>query len=922
MKKRILTIILGILCTAGMHGQSSDVPSLSQLTTPSPKATMVDRFGYYPTNLYTGLVDITIPIHTIEVKGIKIPIEFKYHASGLKYDDLPMEVGYGWTLMAGGTVSYSARAASAYLTKGEKGEPFIKEVKDIVKNDKTGSLYSDQLQLDYVINGSKSDYTIQGKYRDSEYDVYNFSFPEHSGQYYLLEDNKEFTVPVSTTYLYGSGYTPVARDEHGNEYQFGVRDSDGDIARNFTYYLTKVISADKGDTIHFSYQEINWGTTDKLVHRPVIEATYSFKDNMQGTTQSSIDGVTGITRKSFNTPILKEISHKGNRVEFQYSSTEIRSLEQIRIYQQGTLVKSVRLAKTDHAYLDAARFYGSDNKEIYSYGFEYNGKRPEGYMSIDYWGYCNGPSASSPHALYVPNFTLPNNRTIPGLNRSLNEAYMQKGMLTKIVYPTKGYTTFTYEPHRGQNGVLYGGLRIKEMNVYNESGNLQEKKWYKYGLNESGNGRAIRTVDPNDYCSQSYLLEAYWAPGFEGAITLLGERTRVDAYHAFPLSDYFQQGSTVVYSCVTEYMGTPAAPEGKTEYRFSDFMDEWYYGTMRGNRTEIPKWSNAWKCGKLVGKTVTDNSGKIVYSLSNTYEEINRRDYLNLRVLSYCNIYGPASGIKEIFSTHTDFSTATEGSLYDYYNYYITSGEYVVKESKEFNDGVYKTVRYKYNELGQIIEETLVNSEGNEQIVRKKYTCDFWKDAMSGSIYDKMYWKNIHSPALETSVYKGEALVGKTTNEYKDWGDFIALQNVKQLNYYEPRIKYQSYDKYGNPTVISKDGEFEEVSYIWGHQGQRVIAEIRGGSFDTLGPVLTDRVTSAVSPSSADMAIIEALRSNPSLEGSRITTYYYDSALNLKQLVMPNGTKTSYEYDSFGRLACVKDQNGKIIESYQYNYKQ
>ncbi len=84
MKKRILTIILGILCTAGMHGQSFDVPSLPQLTTPSPKATMADRFGYYPTNLYTGLVDITIPIHTIEVKGIKIPIEFKYHASGLK----------------------------------------------------------------------------------------------------------------------------------------------------------------------------------------------------------------------------------------------------------------------------------------------------------------------------------------------------------------------------------------------------------------------------------------------------------------------------------------------------------------------------------------------------------------------------------------------------------------------------------------------------------------------------------------------------------------------------------------------------------------------------------------------------------------------------------------------------------------------
>lgn len=133
MKKRILTVVVGILCAVGMHGQSSGVPSLPQLVTPSPKATMIDRFGYYPTNLYTGLVDITIPIHTIEVKGIKIPIEFKYHASGLKYDDLPMEVGYGWTLMAGGTVSYSARGAGLYPPNGISRSPFMKRETDIVK---------------------------------------------------------------------------------------------------------------------------------------------------------------------------------------------------------------------------------------------------------------------------------------------------------------------------------------------------------------------------------------------------------------------------------------------------------------------------------------------------------------------------------------------------------------------------------------------------------------------------------------------------------------------------------------------------------------------------------------------------------------------------------------------------------------------
>jgi hypothetical protein len=45
---------------------------------------MMNRFGNYPVSLYTGPVDITIPIHTINTSDITVPIEFKYHALGLK----------------------------------------------------------------------------------------------------------------------------------------------------------------------------------------------------------------------------------------------------------------------------------------------------------------------------------------------------------------------------------------------------------------------------------------------------------------------------------------------------------------------------------------------------------------------------------------------------------------------------------------------------------------------------------------------------------------------------------------------------------------------------------------------------------------------------------------------------------------------
>lgn len=924
MKKRILTVVVGILCAVGMHGQSSGVPSLPQLATPSPKATMIDRFGYYPTNLYTGLVDITIPIHTIEVKGIKIPIEFKYHASGLKYDDLPMEVGYGWTLMAGGTVSYSARGAGIYRPNGNEISPFIKYMSEIALNDKNGSPNSDQLQLEYVANGSEP-YKNVDYYRDSEYDVYNFSFPGHCGQHYALSDGTRFTTPSGVVF-FNSGFNPTAKDEYGNTYEFNLADVDS-YYKNFTSYLTRIVSADRKDTVNFVYTTFGWGESKSK--RPVIDNSYVIKtttpyNSSFAHTEFEHKGSFGITYKEFNSPVLAEINHKGGKVKFIYSSTSKRSLEQINIMDQtGALIRSVALEKTNHSYLNAVNFQDRSKKNIYSYRFEYNGTKPEiTNPRIDYWGYYTNTAATSGN-LYVPNFTVSipgysSGYTIPGMDRSPNETGMQLGILKKIVYPTKGYSTFTYEGHRA-NSKLYGGLRIKEVKNYDEGGNLLESKWYKYGRMEDGNGRTAREIYSDDYVTPFYDVQATWTSG-AGSGQVVGDRILSKTYTPFPKCSYFTQGSTVVYPYVTEYVGSPTGNYGKTVYQFTDFQDPTGDRTMRGYATEIPMWSYAWKNGKLLSKTVMDDTGKMVYHLDNTYEEINQADHLNLRVSLYCKISD--GNIERIFTDYPNFADAIGGSLHDYYNYYITSGDYVVKESRESKDGVTRIIRYRYNDLGQVTEEAQIRADGDTFTTRYYYPYDAWKDGTGTPVQSAMNQKNMFAPVLAKSVYKGGLLVDEVKNEYKDWGDFIALQNVKQLNYYEPRIKYQSYDKYGNPTRISKDGEFEDVSYIWGHQGQRVVAEIRGGSFSALGQTLIDRVTSAVSPSSADMAAIEALRNNHSLEGSRITTYYYDSALNLEQLVMPNGTKTNYEYDSFGRLSCVKDHNGKVIESYQYNYKQ
>lgn len=55
--------------------------------------------------------------------------------------------------------------------------------------------------------------------------------------------------------------------------------------------------------------------------------------------------------------------------------------------------------------------------------------------------------------------------------------------------------------------------------------------------------------------------------------------------------------------------------------------------------------------------------------------------------------------------------------------------------------------------------------------------------------------------------------------------------------------------------------------------------------------------------------------------GSQMKTYTYDPLVGVTSSTDASGRTTVYEYDGFGRLQYVKDQQGNIIENYDYRYR-
>ena len=99
-----------ILQTAGITRTSQGILENYKAQIPvtipaSPEIAGLMKFIECPVDHSTGIPDITIPIYTVRIGGISLPINLSYHASGIKVNDIASTVGLGWVLNSGGFIT-------------------------------------------------------------------------------------------------------------------------------------------------------------------------------------------------------------------------------------------------------------------------------------------------------------------------------------------------------------------------------------------------------------------------------------------------------------------------------------------------------------------------------------------------------------------------------------------------------------------------------------------------------------------------------------------------------------------------------------------------------------------------------------------------------------------------------------------------
>lgn len=584
-----------------------------------------------------------------------------------------------------------------------------------------------------------------------------------------------------------------------------------------------------------------------------------------------------------------------------YRGQDNEVIRQFRLNYNDTITSGNKLRLALTSFVDC-----SSSVEHIAYQFEYSDldKLPNYFADKnDHWGYFNNIECNVP---------IENTSTYEYCRRP-NATSMKYGLLTKITYPTQGYTRFEYEPHDYRKMVdidsinnvvcktlvsdqLAGGLRIHKI-INSSTGNIEDEitsKEYSY-IDMAGASSGI-LMSPVKYKTDLIV---------EDATGQLRQSYVCSSQTILPMS-INSSGTHIGYSRVVE-----TYPDSSmTIFTYTNFdtnPDENYIYSNQPFVVTSPRSSQEQQRGLLISQIDYDSSGLKTREVIHRYQINGEESDSEIK-----NIYNRFFSVSYPSGTIIDFAVESVA----YINYVYSMRRYQTQVTDYKSNQPYKTLttRYMYNRHKLV--ERVIQNLNNNQTIRTIYTYPF--DNTSNSACVEMTKKHILSPVLSETQ---ELLVGSSTYpisrkvyRYNDKGFPIRI-SVYEKDSLASVYNYE-YDCYCNP-IVERINQHKINSYIWSYDGRYIVAKIENKYYKEI-QYYDGWLNDIARMTNPNYDILNGMRTEfPHIQ---ISTYEYIPLIGVSKHILPNGQCINYEYDAYGRLTFIRDIDGNIIESYQYNY--
>ncbi|SHM89247.1 hypothetical protein SAMN05444360_120104 [Chryseobacterium carnipullorum] len=459
MKKQIILLLLTLI-TISVFAQSvtSNINKF-EITPKTPDASQLSKFTDIPNATFTGTAGVNIPIYTINTGEYQLPVDLKYHVSGIRVNEVSTKVGLGWSLAMGG-ISLSKQI----FGRDDRGWiPYVNP----------SSFHPDYNETDnglasYItgFDAMNPNNTAKKKY-DSQPDIYSYSIGKFSGEFYLSSTGQVIQVPYNNIKIALQGGLFEITDDQGIKYMFSganqTRSLGGSIPETEDYrllttdYKIDKIELPSGKSIRFNYSNTQYNYLSNNNKRQEIS------ENCQGIIESKVYREYTTTTYVFRESVINSIEFDSQRIEFNYSNdrqdiTNGLSLNEITVKNGGNIISKFNLIKDyfpentnegPNVY-DASLSKRLRLKEVinvndgskYRLFYHEQHNLPNRFSdATDHLGFYNGSDSNKG----IPSTYYKGVIYGDGSNKEPNLEYAISGSLKKIQYPTGGSMEIEYE---------------------------------------------------------------------------------------------------------------------------------------------------------------------------------------------------------------------------------------------------------------------------------------------------------------------------------------------------------------------------------------------------------------------------------------------------------------------------------------------